>query len=101
LLGQIKESKGEGAHEAGEETIFSEILEKFNEIGAIFQHEIHWGAALIGIVSIAVLVGWGKVNALKNSLVPPALVVVVLGVILQLVLGNLGEALAISVEKLV
>ena len=101
LLGQVKESKGEGAHEAGEETIFSEILEKFNEIGAIFQHEIHWGAALIGIVSIAVLVGWGKVNALKNSLVPPALVVVVLGVILQLVLGNLGDAFAISVEKLV
>jgi carbonic anhydrase/SulP family sulfate permease len=41
---------------------------------------IHSGAALVGLVSIAVLVLWDRVKWLKNSLVPAPFLVVLLGV---------------------
>lgn len=41
---------------------------------------IHPGAAMIGLLSIAVLVLWDKIKALKHSVVPGPFVVVLLGV---------------------
>jgi carbonic anhydrase/SulP family sulfate permease len=45
--------------------------------------DLHPGAALIGLLSIALLVIWDKFPRLKKSLVPAPLIVVVLGVALS------------------
>lgn len=63
--------------------------------------DIHTGAAIIGLLSIAVLVVWDKVKVLKSSLVPAPLIVVVLGVLLNQVLGGAGAGWAIQSEHLV
>lgn len=51
----------------------------FSEIFALFG-DIHPGAALVGLISIAILVGWDRYRPLKKSIVPVALVVVLFGV---------------------
>lgn len=102
LLGHDKDPEGEMSFiQPDGENTFSELFETFSEIAAIFQNEPHFGSALIGLASIVILVVWGRIPALKNSLVPAPLVVVVLGVFGQLGLGNLGETWAISADHLV
>jgi carbonic anhydrase len=59
---------------------FSEML------GAVTR--FHWGAMLIGLVSVATLVTWDKVKPLKNSVVPGPFIVVLLGVALSAMLGR-------------
>jgi MFS superfamily sulfate permease-like transporter/regulator of extracellular matrix RemA (YlzA/DUF370 family) len=63
--------------------------------------DIHSGAALVGITSIAVLVLWDKVKLLKTSLVPAPLVVVLLGVGLSELIAGSGEGWRIQSEHLV
>ena len=63
--------------------------------------DIHSGAALVGIISIAVLVLWDKVKLLKTSLVPAPLVVVLLGVGLSELIAGSGEGWRIQSEHLV
>lgn len=63
--------------------------------------DIHGGAALVGLVSIAVLVIWGKIKVLERSLVPAPLVVVLLGIGLSQLIGRLGNGWAIRSEHLV
>jgi MFS superfamily sulfate permease-like transporter len=43
----------------------------------------HLGAAAVGLLSIAVLIGWDKIKLLKKSIVPGPFVVVLLGVALN------------------
>lgn len=52
----------------------------FSEIGTLFQGEIHMGAAVIGIASLAVLLLWDSIKPLKKSIIPGPLVVVLFGV---------------------
>ena len=54
--------------------------------------DLHPSAAVIGVVSLALLIAWQRMQFLRESLVPPALVVVVLGVALGYGLEGLGEA---------
>lgn len=62
----------------------------------------HLGAALITLLSLAVLIAWTKVPFLKQlKVVPGALVAVVLGVVLNEVFKSTGSNLAISQEHLV
>ena len=62
----------------------------------------HLGAALITLLSLAVLIAWTKVPFLKQlKVVPGALVAVVLGVVLNEVFKRTGSNLAISQEHLV
>ncbi|MFM9963004.1 MAG: bifunctional SulP family inorganic anion transporter/carbonic anhydrase [Planctomycetaceae bacterium] len=42
--------------------------------------DLHKGAAVIGLLSVALLIAWDKIPRLKKSLVPAPLVVVLLGV---------------------
>ena len=73
----------------------------FSEIGTVLAGDIHQGAALIGFVSIALLLFWDRFKPLKRSIVPGALVVVLVGVLMQVVLGRLGGAWAIGSSHLV
>jgi carbonic anhydrase/SulP family sulfate permease len=63
--------------------------------------DIHTGAAFVGLTSILVLLVWDKIKWLKNSLVPAPLIVVVVGVLLNRLLGNMDASLAIQTEHLV
>lgn len=62
----------------------------------------HLGAIFVTLVSLAILITFNKVQFLKKiKVIPPALVAVVSGVILNEVFKSTGSSLAISQEHLV
>ncbi len=62
----------------------------------------HFGAILITLISLAILIAWTKVAFLKNlKIVPGALVAVVVAVVINEVFKRTGSNLAISQEHLV
>lgn len=71
------------------------------EILTLFNGEIHVGALCIGILSIALLILWDKVKALKHSMVPAPLLVVLLGVTLAQLFKRLGSPWWIEESHLV
>jgi carbonic anhydrase len=101
ILKQIPHVLGHDADPVGDlafdqldqENTFTELL--------VTAFDVHGGAALVGLLSIAVLVIWDKLEVLKSSLVPAPLVVVLLGVGLSQLVGGLGDGWAIQSEHLV
>ncbi|MCA9180457.1 MAG: SulP family inorganic anion transporter, partial [Planctomycetales bacterium] len=73
----------------------------FSELLTILSGEIHLGAMVIGLLSVALLVFWDRVPVLKRSLVPSPLIVVILGVGLSFVFTGLGSGWAIEANHLV
>lgn len=63
--------------------------------------DVHAGAALVGLSSIAILVLWEKVKALKNTGIPAPLIVVGLGLGLGALLQGRGPTLEIGAGHLV
>jgi len=61
---------------------------------------VHWGSALISLISLGVLYGWKHTPLAKIQILPAALVVVVLGAILQVLFVGQG-LLALNPEQLV
>ena len=62
----------------------------------------HFGAVLITLISLAILIAWTKVAFLKKlKVLPGALVAVVIGVMLNEIFKATGSSLAISQEHLV
>ncbi|MBP3960604.1 bifunctional SulP family inorganic anion transporter/carbonic anhydrase [Gemmata sp. G18] len=72
----------------------------FSELAEIVS-DLHPGAAVIGLLSIALLVIWGRWKVLKKSPVPAPLIVVLLGVGLSLVFRELGGSWVIESSHLV
>ncbi len=72
----------------------------FSALGELFGR-IEPGAAAIGLVSIAVLVVWGRWKLLKQSPIPAPLAVVLLGVGGSLLCRHLGEPWLIESSHLV
>jgi MFS superfamily sulfate permease-like transporter len=94
VLGHDTDPEGElGFDQPDKENTFSELLATFSDL--------HWGASVVGLLSLALLLAWNRIPTLKNSRVPAPLVVVVLGVGLALALEPLGEAWAITGNHLV
>ncbi len=94
LLGHDPDPVGEMAFtQPDDQTTFSELLDTL--------FHVHLGATVVGLLSLAVLVGWGKIPRLRSSLVPVPLVVVVGAVLLSLAFGGLGEAWSIGADHLV
>jgi carbonic anhydrase len=73
----------------------------FSELLTLFQGQIHAGAAVVGLISLVLLVVWYRVKPLKNTGVPGPLVVVLVGVALQLLFSRLSEMWAIKADHLV
>jgi carbonic anhydrase len=73
----------------------------FSEIGTVLLGDIHYGAAVVGIASILLLVIWYKVPFLKRSLFPAPLMVVLFGVVMQAVFQGAGAAWEIGSTHLV
>lgn len=73
----------------------------FSEIFTLFSGEIHYGATIIGLASLAFLIFWGRTTVLRKSLVPAPLLVVLLGVAIGQLFQRLGSPWAIETDHLV
>jgi len=94
VLGDDQDPVGDmGFSQADGMNTFSEILEGLQKL--------HPGAALIGLASIALLLGWDKIGVLKKSPVPAPLVAVVFGVGVNLFFASLGEQWLVGPSHLV
>lgn len=97
ILKQIPHFFGDDNDFEGEMSFIQpENQNTFSEILTIFQGNYHLGAALTGIICLAVLIIWPKIEFLKKTAFPSALAVVLLGVGLQFALVGSGEDWEIS-----
>ncbi|EFB40970.1 MULTISPECIES: bifunctional SulP family inorganic anion transporter/carbonic anhydrase [Parachlamydia] len=79
--------------QADNQNTFTEIIETF--------FDIHPGAALIGMLSIFLLVFWDNFHILKKSLIPAPLVVIVLSVLANLLFRQYDGYWALDTTHLV
>ncbi len=73
----------------------------FSELLELVRGDFHIAAAVIGILSILILVYWDKIKFLKSTVVPAPLVVVVFGATLRWLLAMLGGDWIIGSSHLV
>ncbi|MFV8754687.1 SulP family inorganic anion transporter [Nannocystaceae bacterium ST9] len=89
MFGRDTDPEGDMAFaQPDRENSLSELLEILGSL--------HYGAALIGLLSLAILLGWSRVARLRDSRLPAPLVVVVVGVAAAAGLDALGEPWAIT-----
>jgi MFS superfamily sulfate permease-like transporter/carbonic anhydrase len=101
ILKQIPHLLGHDADPMGDKSFQQKDGENtFTELAVAF-FEVHPGAVLVGVASIALIVFWDKVKLLKQSPVPAPLVVVVLGVLLNQLFHAIGGSLVIEPSHLV
>lgn len=94
VVGHDVDPPGEMAfHQPDQQNTFSEI--------ARIVLDIHPAAAAVGLVSIGLLIMWGRAKWLKNSGIPAPLVVVLAGVGLSQALAWLGDGWTIRQQHLV
>ena len=63
--------------------------------------QIEWGAAIISAISLAILFGWGRTPLSKISFFPPALLVVILGVLINFAFKQMAPDLYLGSSHLV
>ena len=100
ILKQIPHAVGFDKEYEGNETLFDNgiNLKYFEEAS----HAIHPGALIITIVSIAILIIWDKVPALKKlKMLPGALAAVVAGIVMNELFKFLGSSLAVESQHLI
>ena len=81
-----------------------ELPETFSilkDVATVFEGNIQQGPLVVGIICITLLIVWPRIAVLKKTSFPPALAVVLLGVILQILLSSMGENWGFSKEHLV
>lgn len=101
ILKQIPHAVGYDSDFEGDETFAEKGGNALESLMDSLNH-IHFGAILITLISLTILISWDKIAFLKRlKLVPGALVAVLVGVLLNEVLTASGSALAISKEHLV
>lgn len=94
VFGHDADAEGEMSFEQPDhENTFTELVATLSDILP--------GAALIGIASVLFLLAWDKVKALKKLPVPSALIVVVIGVVINLILRKMGHAWEVKASHLV
>ena len=95
MLGHDTDPEGEMSFaQPDNENTFSELL-------TVLLGDIHIGAAVVGVASIALLLLWDRTKPLKNSIVPGPLVVVLFGVLLHYMFGRIGGSWVIESSHLV
>lgn len=83
LVGHDADPEGEMSFvQPDEQNTFSELLATLGDL--------HAGAAVIGFLSLAILIGWSRIPKLKDSLVPVPLVVVIFGVVAAYITQSMG-----------
>lgn len=78
---------------ASDHQTFSEFLETVLKI--------HPGTALVGLISLTLLLLWDKINFLKNSLIPAPVMVIAFSLLLVYVLQNQDEYWALHLKHFV
>lgn len=107
ILKQIPHAFGIDTDYEGNQKLFNGglNLEYFKELVQYFKssiEDIHPGAVVVTLVSIAILLTWEKVAFLKHiKMLPGALVAVIAGILLNQFFVSTGSSLAISAEHLV
>ena len=101
ILKQLPHLVGYDADPVGE-TDFCQTDQKntFTELPAALQMFLP-GAAMIGLLSVGLLIFWGKVSWLQKSPIPGPLVAVLFGTAVNLVLIQMGHPWAITPTHLV
>jgi carbonic anhydrase/SulP family sulfate permease len=101
ILKQLPHLIGHDVDPVGEMAFLQPNRENtFSELSRMF-FDLHPSAALIGLGSLAFLIFWDRVKALKSLTLPPQLVVVVVGVLASELLANLGGPWVIGPSHLV
>lgn len=85
LLGRDTDPEGDMAFEQPDRE------NTFSEFALLFFEEIHLGAALVGLLSLALLIVWDKSARLQKLPIPAPLLVVLLGVGISLLLKKIGS----------
>ncbi|MFO7565509.1 MAG: SulP family inorganic anion transporter [Enhygromyxa sp.] len=94
VFGRDTDPEGEMAFaQPDQETTFSALFEIANSL--------HLGAAVVGLLSLALLVVWQQVKPLRESRMPAPLAVVLLGLGLVMAFDQIGGNWAISASHLV
>jgi carbonic anhydrase/SulP family sulfate permease len=94
LFGHDTDPEGEMSFiQPDRETTFSEL---FRIVG-----DINTGAAIIGLVSLVLLVIWDRSRTVKRSGIPAALVVIVFGIVASQLFNLFGGQLAIQANHMV
>ncbi|MEQ9408722.1 MAG: SulP family inorganic anion transporter [Fuerstiella sp.] len=102
ILKQIPHVLGHDTDPEGEMSFTQPDHENtFSEIWTVIAGDIHGGAVIVGLVSIAILVLWEKIPRLKKSVVPGPLIVVLAGVGVNMLLHRIGGHWIISGTHLV
>jgi carbonic anhydrase/SulP family sulfate permease len=101
ILKQLPHLVGYDTNPVGD-TDFCQTNQKntFTELPAALQMFLP-GAAVIGLLSVGLLIFWGKVSWLQKSLIPGPLVAVLFGTAVNLVLIQMGHPWAIAPTHLV
>lgn len=101
ILKQIPHVFGHDADAEGEMSFEQPDHENtFSELWATLS-DVQPGAAVIGLLSVVLLMLWDRSKTLKKSPVPSALVVVVMGVGINLILRKMGHVWEIKASHLV
>ena len=94
VMGHDPDPEGDmGFEQPDHENTFTELW------SALF--DIQPGAAMVGVLSILLMIFWDKIKVLKNSVVPAPLVVVLLGVGVSMLLKQFGGSWAIGTSHMV
>lgn len=102
ILKQIPHVVGHDADPEGEMSFIQpDEQTTFSEIVTVIAGDLHLGAAVVGFISIALLLLWERTKPLKKSGVPGPLVVVLVGVLLQFLLQRFGGKWVITASHLV
>jgi MFS superfamily sulfate permease-like transporter len=100
ILKQIPHALGFDKDYEGHQSIFDNGL-NFGYFSELFG-AIHPGAIIVTLVSVAILITWDKVYALRRiKMLPGALVAVVAGIVLNEIFKMMGSSLAIQNQHLV
>jgi MFS superfamily sulfate permease-like transporter len=102
ILKQLPHAVGYDADFEGDEAFFqTDGNNTFSSLLGFFDY-IQLGSIIITLISLAILIAWEKIPALKKlKLIPGALVAVITGVILNEIFTQTGSTLAIQKEHLV
>lgn len=102
IITQLEHAVGYDKDYEGDEQFFRlDGTNPFSDFPEILQR-FEGGAVIIALISLAILITWDKVPALKRlKLVPGALVAVATGIVLNEVFKSAGSPLALQTEHLV
>ena len=102
ILNQFEHAVGYDKSYEGDESIFRlDGGNPFSDIPDIISR-FEWGAVIIALVSIVILIAWDKIPALKKlKVLPGALVAVIMGIVINEIFIATGSPLALGSSHLV